>query len=126
MNLTAENVHKTFLDCLFKDGEPTENHKVAEGIMTKVGFHPERLEKSEAKITEMLSDLSNDFKKSGGGGMSFLNMCEDKEGNQWADLHKTMDELVMLGIATGRMSYLMPREMWTAFPGGMPYLVVND
>ncbi len=126
MNLTAENVHKTFMNCLFKDGESTESHTIGEGIMTKAGFHPDRLKESEPTIMSMLLDLSSDFKKSGGGGMSFLNMCQDKDGNQWADLHQTMDELVMLGLATGKMSYLMPREMWAMFPGGMPYLVVND
>jgi len=57
--------------------------------------------------------------------MSFLNMCIDKNGNQWADLHRTMDELVALGIATGKLSFLIPREMWSILPGGMPYLIVN-
>jgi len=30
-----------------------------------------------------------------------------------------------LGIASGKLSYLMPREMWKVLPGGMPYLVVS-
>jgi len=125
MNLTAEKVHTTFMNCLFNEGEPTDNHKIGEGVMMKVGFNPERLKENEPAITEMLNDLPDEFKKTGGGGMSFLNMCNDKEGNQWADLHKTMDELVALGNATGKLSFLMPKEMWNVLPGGMPYLVVN-
>ena len=126
MKLDAQTVHETFLECLFKEGEPTENHKLGEGINMKVGFNPERLKEKKPIIQELLKDLPIEFQKSGGGGMSFLNMCNDKDGNQWADLHKTMDELVVLGTATGKLSFLMPREIWDSMPGGMPYLVVNE
>lgn len=125
MKLTSENVHDTFINCLFKDGESTENYIIGEGVVTKAGFHPERLKESESLIDEMLNDLPDDFKKTGGGGMSFLNLCKDKEGNQWTDFHKTMDELVMLSNASGKLSFLMPREMWSVLPGGMPYVVVS-
>lgn len=125
MKLNAETVHSTFLECLFKDGESTENHKIGEAVQMKVGFNPERLKEKESLIDELLKELPIEFQKSCGGGMSFLNMCNDKEGNQWADMHKTMDELVALGMATGKLSFLMPKEMWSVLPGGMPYLVVN-
>ena len=125
MNLTAEKVNTTFMNCLFKEGDPTDNHIIGEGVMMKVGFNPERLKESEPVIMEMLNDLPEEFKKTGGGGMSFLNMCNDKDGKQWADLHTTMDELVALGNATGKLSFLMPKEMWSVLPGGMPYIVVS-
>jgi len=73
----------------------------------------------------MLNQLPDDFKKSGGGGMSFLNICIDKEGNHWTDLHQTMDELVTMGIACQKAAFLMPREMWSVLPGGMPYVVLS-
>jgi len=126
MKLTSENVHETFMDCLFKDGESTENHVVSRGVMNNVGFHPQRLEKHRHIIAEMCEELSDEFKEKGGGGMSFLNMCIDRNGRQWADLHQTMDELITLGMATGKMCFLMPREMWNMFPGGMPYVVVKE
>ena len=125
MNLTAEKVHTVFMKCLFKEGEQTDNHKIGQGVMIKVGFNPERLKENEPVIIEMINDLPDEFKKTGGGGISFLNMCNDKNGNQWADLHKTMDELVVLGNAIGKLSFLMPKEMWSVLPGGMPYLVVS-
>ena len=124
--LNSENVHNTFMNCLFKDGEPTETHTIGEGVKLKVGFHPERLKEAEPLIVEMLDGLPDAFKKTGGGGWSFLNMCNDKEENQWADLHQTMDELVALGTASGKMAFLLPRDMWEVLPGGMPYLVVNN
>lgn len=125
MKLTAEKVRETFMKCLFKDDEPTENHKIGEGVRTKVGFHPERLKEAEPIISELLDELPAEFKKNGGGGWSFLNLCQDKHGNQWSDSHKNVDELVALGNAIGKLTYLMPREMWSALPGGMPYLVIN-
>jgi len=125
MNLTAEKVNSTFLSCLFKEGENTETHIIGEGVMKKVEFNPERLKEKESVIIEMLNDLPDSFKATGGGGMSFLNMCQDKEDNQWTGFHQTMDELVCLGNAIGKLSFLMPKEMWSILPGGMPYLVVS-
>lgn len=123
--LTADHVGAVFHDCLFRDGEDTTNHVKAEGIVTNVGFHPERLEAHKQEIADMLAELPDEFKASSGGGWSFLNACNDRNGNQWADLHRTMEQLVLLGIATGLVEYQLPREMWTALPGGVPYFVVK-
>ncbi len=125
MNLTAENVEKVFMKCLYKNGEDTTGYIPAKAVMTNVGFNPIRLKENEKNIIELLSDLPNDFKTSGGGGTSFLNACMDKYGNQWGE-HQNIDQLVCLGIASGLVSFPMPREMWSALPGGMPYIQVKD
>lgn len=125
MNLTAEKVNVVFLQCSFKEDENTEIHTIGEGVMGKVGFNPERLKENETTIIEMLNDLPDSFKKDGGGGMSFLNMCQDKDDNQWTGLHQTMDKLVCLGNAIGKLSFLLPRQIWSSLPGGMPYLVIS-
>lgn len=126
MKLNATAVHDTFMKCLFNDGEPTDPHVVAEGVQLRVGFNPERLKDAEPAIVEMLNDLPDQFKEGGGGGWSFLNMCNDKDDNQWADLHQTMDELVTLGVAIGKVSFQLPRELWSVLPGGMPYVVIKN
>ena len=123
--LGTERVEKTFLACLFKDGEDTTNHVKAPGITTNVGFHPGRLKEHEAEIVEMLGELPDEFKESGGGGMSFLNACNDKHGNQWTGLHQRMEQLFQLGIGVSKVKCLMLREMWGVLPGGMPYYVVT-
>lgn len=125
MKLSSENVHDTFMDCLFKDGEATENHVIGEGVQLKVGLHPERVQNKMQLIIDMLAQLPDSFKASGGGGMSFLNMCQDSDGNQWTDLHNVVDELVCLGSACGMLRFLLPREAWPALPGGMPYIVLQ-
>jgi hypothetical protein len=123
--LNAERVEQVFLDCLFKEGEDTTNHVKAEGIVRNVGFHPERLTSHKEEISAMLDELGDEFKKSGGGGMSFLNACNDRHGNQWTGLHLRMEQLFQLGVGIGKVECLMPRAMWSALPGGMPYYVVN-
>jgi len=123
--LTSERVTKVFRDCLFKDDEDTSNHIEARGIMINVGFHPERLEEHTVEIEEMLGELPSEFQKSGGGGWSFLNACNDKYGNQWTGEQTVMEQLVLLGIATEKAKFQLPREVWSALPGGMPYFVIN-
>ncbi|NCP46899.1 hypothetical protein COT86_02060 [Candidatus Collierbacteria bacterium CG10_big_fil_rev_8_21_14_0_10_43_36] len=124
--LKADRVRQIFLDSLYNDGEDTSSHVKAEGITTNaVGFNPDRLNSHKAEIEAMLDELPDEFKKSGGGGMSFLNACNDKHGNQWTNFHQTMEQLFQLGIAIGKVECLLPREIWSALPGGMPYYVVN-
>lgn len=124
--IAADRVNSIFMACLFKDGEDTSDHIVAEGIVNIVGFHPGRIEKHRQEIHDMLAELPDEFKTSGGGGYSFLNACMDKHGNQWTGVHQTQEQLIQLGIAIGEVEYCLPREMWSAFPGGMPYLIVKQ
>lgn len=72
----------------------------------------------------MCEQLPESFHESKGGGWSFLNMCEDKGGNQWSGTHKTMEQLLCLGMAMNKMKILLPREVWKIFPGGMPYVAI--
>lgn len=124
MELTANNVHETFMKCLFKDAEPKENYVEARGVNLHIGFHPARLHENKEKILSMLDGLPDNFKEGLGGGWSFLNACNDKNSNQWADMHQTIDELLCLGIAIKAVKFQVPREMWGMFPGGMPYFSV--
>lgn len=125
MKLTSENVSKILNDCLFKEGEDTTKHIVAHAVRLKIGFHPERLESHKQEIIEMLNQLPEEFKASGGGGMSFMNACVDAEGDQWAE-HSNIDELLCLGLAIQKVEFTLPREDWRILPGGMPYFVVNN
>lgn len=122
--LTAERVDELFGDSLFRDEEDKTNFVRADGIMTNVGFHPERLEAHKAEIRELLEELPDEFKEEKGGGWSFLNAAHDRYQNHWAE-HPTMEKLFLLGIATKQAAFLMPRELWKTLPGGMPYVVVK-
>lgn len=125
MQLTVENVDKVMLDCLFKEGEDTASAVLVEGVVNKYGFHPVRLDSHREDVASMLSQLPRQFRKGGGGGWTFLNACETETGEQWADGHLHMESLFCLGIALGMAKWVFPKALWTALPGGMPYVVVN-
>jgi hypothetical protein len=122
--LTSKAVHDVFVDCLFlpaeiHDGKPPADAILVEGIMMNVGFHPGRLEGHRAEVEGFLAELPDVFKD----GMTFLNMAEDRHGNLWGE-HRNMEQLVLLAIGLKRMAFCMPKALWSAFPGGMPYVQV--
>ena len=51
---------------------------------------------------------------------SFLSAIDTIDGTQWAQ-HQNVDELMCLGLAIGRVKFLLPREMWN----GMPYFSID-
>ena len=119
-------VHTIFMDCLFDpeeivNGEPSVPAIAIEGITMDVGLHAGRVAGHKAEIRELVDQVPEIFKN----GMTFLNLCEDKDGNQWTGMHLAMQELVFLGIAAGYMKYCAPKDMWSILPGGMPYVQVN-
>lgn len=128
MDLTAKNVIDVYDACLYKKDESRENMLMIQGIVEthRFDFNPVRLKENEEKIHQLLLQLPQEFQKSKGFGGSFLNACMDKDGNQWADLHLTMEILFMLGIATGKAKYIVQRDLWKALPGGMPFFMVED
>jgi len=124
--LTPAVVESIFYDCLFKEDEPKDIYVEAEGLVCNVGFHQGRLESHRQEITELLDKLPSEFKKSEGGGWTFLNACLDKDGNQWTGSHEIMEQLVQLGIGIDMVHYLFPKALWSSFPGGVPYFIIGS
>ena len=128
MELTAKNVEEIFMDCLF-DEDTEENRKkmiAVEGILSNFGLNPDAVEKHEKDIASMLKQLPVQFQAKTGDGWSFLNACDRADGKQWTGLHRTMEQLIVLGIASKWVKFSMPRSMWKALPGGMPYFMVCE
>lgn len=127
MKLTSENVTATFFNCMYKEApEDTSEAVLAEGIITKVGFDPIKIKENENDIRELLMQLPDEFHVGKGGGYTFLNMCLDKDGSQWADTHQTQEQLLLLGLAIKKIQYCLPRDVWSALPGGMPYIMIVE
>ena len=113
--------------CLFKNGEDTKNAVKVHGVMMEVGFHPERLEENRFTIIELLLQCHEDFMESGEAkGTTFLNFLVNKDNEQWTDMHFTCDNLICLGLAIGKVQFLLPREVWALLPGAMPYLQIKN
>lgn len=120
MELSSVNVGKVFLDCLWET--PPEDPKQAllvEGITLNVGFDPLQVQKHKDEIDDLVGQLPEDFKD----GQSFLRGCLRKDGVQWGE-QRSVEELFLLGMATGKMKCLAPKQMWPLLPGGMPYFQV--
>jgi hypothetical protein len=124
MVLTAERVDELAIGCLSAPDAPDQ--VLVEGIISQFGFNREILESHRDEITGLLAELPDEFKKSGGGGWSFLNACQDRDGNQWTGMHWTMERLFALGMGLGLVQSLMPRDLWKVLPGGVPYYMVVD
>lgn len=115
------------MNCLYKMEElPADNSQppdavVAKGLTMNLGFHPKRIAEHKEAIAAMCNELPLEFQKQGGGGWSFLNLCQTKTGEQWGE-HHNCEQLLLLAIASGQGGFSFPRELWETFPGGMPYV----
>ena len=89
--LTAENVYQTFISCLFKDGESTDNAILVSGISRKIGFHPDRLLTVKDEVKGYLSQLPKEFGEEY-GGWSFLNGCVNANEELWGE-HENAEQL---------------------------------
>ena len=122
--LDPHRVNQIFYDCLYRNDEDTSGAVMVEGIVANYGFHPERLESHREEMIALLEQLPDGFRESGGGGMSFFDSYLDRDGNQWTGLHQIMEQLMVLGVALNLASYMLPKDMWKALPGGMPYFSI--
>lgn len=119
------NINRTRVKELFESCLTGKNIVEVEGIISRYGLDKEILDANKDEIKGMLQELPDQFKYNSGGGWSFLNACNDRDGNQWTGLHERMEQLFVLGMGLGIVEYVMPRDLWAAFPGGMPFLVVK-
>lgn len=117
----SELVRKSFMECLFKEGEDTSNYVKVEGIMNNFQLHPQRLEEQRELVTTMLAELPVKFKE----GYTFLNICTNKNCELWTGDQRVCEQLIVMAIGLDLMSYCFPREMWAILPGGVPYLIVK-
>ena len=128
MSIDPQKLSVLFMDCLFtedeiEDGLPKNPDSMVEvqGVSNQFGLNKYRLDGYKLEVKEMLDQLPEEFKE----GWSFLNMCNDNDNNQWTGMHSKMEQLMIMGIGLEFVKYCMPKEMWSTFPCGMPYIIVN-
>lgn len=126
MELTQQNVMTIICDSFAGRDADESKCIIAKCIMADYVFAPEKIEAYRADIDSMISQLPEPFYTSIGGGWSFLNFVENKNGEMWTDRHIVAESLLALGIAIGKMAFCTPRETWDHLPGGMPYVYIKD
>lgn len=124
LKLTSQNVKDLFQKVLFNDGEDTTNYVPVQGITISMGLHPGRLEEIKPQVKELLEQLPKEFHKDHGGGTTFMSMPALADGSMWGE-QRNAQELLLMGLATGYLTYCLPREMWMVLPGGVPYVTFD-
>lgn len=126
--IDPNRIEAILIDCLFQDAEEAKAKGIiVHGIVNGYALNPVKIEEHKAEINAALDQLPDQFfdqseaHPNGGGGYSFLAACNDKNDEQWTGLHQRMEQLFALGQATGKVEALLPKELWAALPGGMPY-----
>jgi hypothetical protein len=121
-------VHSVFLTCQLKTGEDLSGSIPVRGIIHDrvVRFNASRIEENRQVIHNLLSQLPDQFKSSGGGGDSFEETHINRHGNTWARIPIIREQLVQLGLATGEVELLDDHYSWSRLPGGVPRLVVKQ
>lgn len=122
--LTAQNVADLTRSCLMSEGDDKAQELQIKGVVHTFAFHKERVANAKEQIRELLSQMPETFHKNSGGGHSFLNACMTKDDVQWGE-HLHIESLMCLGVAAGFVTYPLPREMWAALPGAMPYFTID-
>lgn len=120
--LLGMKVDTMFRECL-ADGEADVVE--IEGIVHTFALSEARVESHREEIRSFVNQLPSQFFKDVGGGWSFLNLCMREDGVQWTGLHLVCEQLYALAAILGMAKIQLPRELWSALPGGVPYIVFD-
>ena len=123
VRLTTETVNDILARCLhIPDSNQSSEVLHVEGYKNSFSFNVDSLHREQENIEALIAQLPSNFKD----GWSFWDMFRTDSGHNWTTSLKSMEALMVLGIAINKLSYLLPKEAWWSLPGGAPYLIVNN
>jgi len=91
------------------------------GTLDVFSIDPSKVDRTQ--VIDWLNQLDDAFMDNAGGGMSLMNMVETKDHELWGEQYHA-DQLYVLAAALGLAAYSLPRPVWPALPGGMPYITI--
>ncbi len=120
--LNSLAVRALLFDCL-AHAPNNPNLIEVEGIIQTYGLDSVKLSNNRDLIEATLRELPSRFFESVGGGDSFLNMCQTKDGVQWGQ-HHIMEALCIIAIGAGLAKWTLPKALWSTLPAQMPYFTI--
>jgi hypothetical protein len=125
--LSPQAVMALWNACFWRQEEDRDEDRLrVDGIITSAPFSQTRVTNHAAEIKRLLLELPDQFRRSSGGGWTILNACTDRHGRFWTGEQVVVEQLVLLGLAAGLVTWMLPRDLWSILPGGMPYVRVED
>ncbi len=123
--LTLERVLAIHGDCAWREGDHAERTVWMNPIAAKKGtlLHWDRIERHRMEICTMLQELPLAFMEPYSGD-AFANAMRDRHGREWTDSIESVDMLVRLGLAVGKVPFVSPRITWPDLAGGLPWFGV--
>jgi len=121
--LCPKRVMDIYTECTVIEAEDVQNPIVVSGIRGRDAFHPERVEHHRQEISAMLDALPERFH--GPGGLQHHYGCMDRSGNLWTGLQGSVEQLFLLGMAIGRVTFPIEQQYWSELPGGMPVVMIS-
>lgn len=120
----AAEVRDLMIECLANDPPGKAAITRIEAVVHTFVFDSASIERNSGRIKALLSVMHSNFHKQHGGGWSFLQLPMDADGIQWGE-QVDAEALVALAIAAGMGQFSLPRGMWNALPGGVPYVMFD-
>lgn len=117
----SELVRKTFSYCSLREGEDPFTSLRIQGIHSVFWLNQERLEEKRALITDLVGHLSRELKK----GISFLEICFNKDGILWTAESCVCENLLVIALGLNLIRYVEPQEEWASLPMQTPHIIVN-
>lgn len=87
---------------------PEQPVEVARLTGTISRFHPTRLERHADEINALLCDLPATSRQSNGTGLLLSHTLRRRGGVQWTDDEDVLIKLLELGVAIGKLIFLLP------------------
>jgi hypothetical protein len=114
------------VDKAFTYGNPDFDFTQIEGFRWKAQFNSANLASYISQIEAMLQELPDVFREEHGGGL-FSGMQYTNDGHRWTTSALTTEKLLLLGMAIGRLRFVLPKHQWKFIKNGEPIIVaVNE
>jgi hypothetical protein len=117
--LNAERVNATFMHCLLQEDEDPSEQILVGGLGHVDRLHAGRVAASLQFIREMLAELPDESRTS--EGIEFEAAGVDRAGDDWVSetsgfREMTIERLVQLGVAAGKVVCEQPCKRWDRYP----------